>query len=362
MNYRTAIILAAQDLVSASGTKTIDLNISDIISRIIIRWQVTKSISYMNSYAHSDILKIELVDGSDVLHSLNGGQNQALCIYDRKVPTMLEGGIIGANAQISHYGIDFGRFLFDPVLAFDPKQFRNPQLKITYNEALSDTGNEANELEIWAECFDEKVVSPMGFLSAKEHHSYTPASSGVYEYIQLPTDRVIRKMLIQGYLADHEPWYQVAEAKLDEDNDKRIPFDWNLEKYYQVRKSRDLMVMDSIATQLEVTARAYYLTPTDYWAGLILQNTDPSYSAGVPYVGAGGVFSCSVAGGGGTENNGISHGWLPNHCFQFPFGDQQDMADWYDATKVGSLRLRLKSGGGYSGSDIATVIQQLRSY
>jgi len=361
MRYRTATLLSAID-VGASGTKVIDINVKDIVSRIIMRWSVTKSVSYMMSYAHKDITKIELVDGSEVLHSLNGGQNQALIMYDRKCPTLLEGGIIGANAQISYFGIDFGRFLFDPLLAFDPKRFLNPQLKITFDENVSDTGVEANEMEVWAECFDERAVSPMGFLSANELYNYTPAASGVYEYIQLPTDRVIRKMLIQGYKADAEPWYQVSDAKLDEDNDKRIPFDWNLEKYFQVRKGIDPMVMDSIATQLEVTARAYYLTPTDYWAGLILQNTDASRSASVPYVGAGGVFSCSVAGGGGTENNGISHGWLPNHCFQFPFGDEKDPEDWYDVTKVGSLRLRLKSGAGYSSSAIGVVLQQLRKY
>ena len=359
MRYRTATLLSAID-VDAAGTKVIDINVKDIVSRIIIRWQVTKTVSYMMSYAHRDITKIELVDGSEVLHSLNGGQNQALCIYDRRCPTLLEGGIIGANAQISYFGIDFGRFLFDPLLAFDPKRFLNPQLKITYDENVSDTGVTANELEIWAECFDERAVSPMGFLSANELYNYTPAASGVYEYIQLPTDRVIRKMLIQGYKADAEPWYQVSDAKLDEDNDKRIPFDWNLEKYFQVRKGIDPMVMDSIATQVSIAAHDYYLTPTDYWAGLMGASSAAAGPPYVTYVGAGGVFAVSSA--AGSEFNGVSHGWLPNHCFQFPFGDDQDTEDWYDVTKVGSLRLRLKSGAGYASSAIGVVLQQLRKY
>lgn len=359
MNYRTALILAAQDLVAASGTKVIDLNIADIISRIIIRWQIKKSKNGMDSYQHSDITKIELVDGSDVLHSLNGGQNQALCIYDRKVPTMLEGGIINANAQISYYGIDFGRFLFDPVLAFDPKNFRNPQLKISYNEALSDNGADENELEIWAECFDEKVVSPVGFLSAKEHHSYTPASGGVYEYVKLPTDRVLRKMLIQGYHSAAEPWYQVAEARLDEDNDKRIPFDWNMEKYFQVRKSIDPAVEDAVAIAQTANSCPLYLTPSDYWATYIALGQTSKAPAGVGSSGKGGYFLLTA---GCTQQQGLTRGWLPNHCFQFPFGDQMDLDDWYDVTKVGSLRLRLKSGDGYANSDIATIIQQLRRY
>lgn len=360
MNYRTATILAATDLVSASGTKTIDINIADIISRICIRWAIGKLAVGMSSYAHRDILKIELVDGSEVLHSLNGGQNQALCIFDRKAPTMLEGGIINANDQISFYGIDFGRYLFDPMLAFDPKKFKNPQLKITYNEALSDTSATVNSLEIWAECFDEKAVSPMGFLSAKELQNYTPASSGAYEYIQLPTDRTIRKMLIQGYKSAFEPWYQVTNARLDEDNDKRVPFDWNLEKYCMARKSIDPPVHDVVAIQSSGGGTALYVTPTEYWATLVTQGQGAGTQSGTGASGKGGYFL--VAPGGSTQLQAIATGWLPNHCFQFPFGDQNDPSDWYDVSKIGSLRLTLLSGAGYATSAIGVILQQLRSY
>ena len=358
MNYRTATLLSAID-VGASGTKVIDINVADIISRIILRWQVTKKHSGMNSYQHKDITKIELVDGSEVLHSLDGGQNQALCIYDRKVPTMNHGQEISPNGQMSYYGIDFGRFLHDPVLAFDPKKFRNPQLKITYNEAISDTSASVNEMEVWAECFDEKVVTPMGFLSAKELYNYTPAASGVYEYIQLPTDRVLRKMLIQGYLKAYEPWYQVSEARLDEDNDKRIPFDWDLEKYYQVRKGIDAQINEVVQAYAGGATYTRYLTPTDYWASaqLTARGGNPAYQT-EPGRGGYFIFRCSID----DEVKALITGWLPNHCFQFPFGDQQDLADWYDVTKIGSLRLRLKSGGGYSGSNIGVILQQLRKY
>jgi len=360
MRYRTATLLAAEDQTAGAGVKVIDINVADIISRIVIRWQVTMATVGMSSYQHKDITKIELIDGSDVLHSLDGGQNQALCIFDRKCPTMNEGGIINANALISYYGIDFGRFLFDPQLAFDPKKFRNPQLRITYDENVADTTATANELEIWAECFDERVPAPMGFLSAREFYSYTPGASGVYEYILLPTDRLLRKMLIQGYKKSYEPWYQVSEARLDEDNDKRIPFDWNLEKYFQVRKGIDPPVKEIVAIGHSGSACVFYFTPTDYWATFVTQGQGAGTQAGTGASGKGGAFT--IATGGSTQSQGIVTGWLPNHCFQFPFGDQDDMADWYDVTKIGNLRLRLKSGAGYATSACAVVLQQLRKY
>ena len=168
MKYRRTILLAATD-VGAAGTKTIDINVAQPISRIGMEWKIFKSVSLMHSYAHKDITKIELVDGSDILHSLDGGKNQALCILDRKVGSMNQGQWIGGANQRSFYGIDFGRYLYDPQLALDPARFKNLQLKVSHNKAISDTGGTLGTLEVWAEIFDEKVISPIGFQIGRAH-------------------------------------------------------------------------------------------------------------------------------------------------------------------------------------------------
>ena len=359
MNYRTATILAEESLTT-TGTKTIEINVADIISRLVIAWRVSKSKHGMDSYAYKDISKIELVDGSDVLHSLDGGQNQALCIYDRKCSTMNHGQHFNGNSDYSIFGIDFGRFLFDPVLALDPKRFKNLELKISYDVDVADTGVTTGYLEVWAQCFDEKVVSPMGFLTAKDFESWTLSAAGAYKYVDLPTDRVIRKMLIQGYKSAVEPWYQVIQAKLSEDNDKRIPFDWDLEDYHRLMKGVWTPVIEQFYGHGDHSGNyAFYVTPTDYFV-------IPNLTA------VGDISQCSVTGiakGGyfkpftdvDAHVLGTIHGFLPNHCFEFPFGDPQDPSDWYDVTKLGSLRLRLKSGSGSSGN-VDTILQQLRKY
>jgi len=313
----------------------------------------------MNSYPHKDITKIELVDGSDVLHSLDGGQNQALCIFDRRCPTMNHGQYINANSQRSVYGIDFGRFLNDPMLAFDPTKFRNPQLKVAYDSDVSDDGVSDGTLEVWAEVFDEKVISPIGFLMSKEHHSRTPPATG-YWYVDLPTDYLLRKMLVQGYRSAYEPWYQVSEAKLSEDNDRRVPFDVDLEKYHQLRKGEDTPVEEGVVVQSSGAGTAAYLQATDYWASLILNGQGAGDEAGVGASGRGGYYL--VTPGGSSQLQGVQRGWLPNHCFQFPFGNQQDLDDWYDITRLGSLILRLKAGDGGASGTVAVILQQLRRY
>jgi hypothetical protein len=359
MKYRTYELLSAEDQTAGAGTKSIDIGGAQPISRIIIRWLITKATVGMHSYPHKDITKIELVDGSDVLHSLDGGQNQALCIYDRKCPTMTHGQSINANSQRSFFGIDFGRFLFDPLLAFDPKKFKNPQLKITYDEDVSDTGATANTLAVWAECFDEKDVQPIGFLTAKNIESWSLSAAGAYHYVDLPTDRPIRKMLIQGYRKAYEPWYQVAGARLSEDNDKRVPFDWTLEDYHQIRKGMDPHVEELLVSDITGAAGVYYVTPTDYWVSLISQGQTAGTQLGTGSTGRGGAFTLAVGGSG--QFNAIVRGWLPNHCYQFPFGDQMDPDDWYDVSNIDSLKLRLLSGSGTSGN-VDTILQQLRLY
>lgn len=359
MKYRRTTLLAETNLTPA-GTKTIDINIADPISRIAFSWRVTKASEGMASYAHKDITKIELVNGSEVLHSLDGGQNQALCIYDRGTKTMNHGQHLSSNSEFSIFGIDFGRFLFDPVLALDPKRFRNLQLKITYNFAVADTSATLGYLEVWAECFDEKVISPMGMLIAKNFESWSLSAASAYHYVDLPTDRVIRKMLLQGYRAAYEPWYQVMQWRIDEDNEKRIPFDISdLEDYYRMCKGTGFgQVHEQFEGLVQSGTKTYYLTPTDYYPNMSVMDLE-TQTATLGVSGRGGQFVLTRSGDYWVY--GTVAGYVPNHCFCFPFGDQKDIDDWYDVTKIGSLRERLVSGSGTSGN-VDTILQQLYKY
>lgn len=358
MNYRVATILA-EDTWEDAGTKTIDVNIKDIISRIIIGVRENTGGEKMAAQMAANITKVELIDGSDVLHSLNGLENQAVCIYDRRIHTMNHPAVTGGSSMYCTLGIDFGRYLFDPELAFDPTKFRNPQLKITYDVDVVRSVATSLLVEIWAECFDEKVVSPVGFLVSKELHSRTPPASG-YWYVDLPTDLMMRKLFIRGFRAKFEPWYQVIEAKLSEDNDKRIPFDWDLEDYHRVKKGEWLPVIEGLVGYAGIgDAYEKFVTPTDYYMSMAFTPND-NLTPYTLYPAKGGYlfFQCS----GGALLMGSVYGWLPNHCFEFPFGDPKDLADWYDVTRVGSLRLRLKAGAGEANGTVGVITQQLRRY
>lgn len=359
MKYRVAKILA-QESLRAAGTKTIDLNVAEPISRIDLRYQVTKSKQAMDGPPAKDITKIELVDGSDVLHTLSGYENQALCIYDRRVPTMNEGAVINANPLISIYGIDFGRFLWDPMFAFLPGKFKNPQLKITYNTLLSDTGGTLPLLEVIGHIFDEKAVSPAGFLMSKEIYSATSPKSTAHAYVDLPTDYPIRQMLLRGYEDAYEPWQAILEARLDEDNLKRVPFDWDIEQYFMVMKGVWPVVEESLIGEDPAAGTVFYVTPTDYWCQVIGNSRGGIAPFMATDLNRGGKATIYLSSSG--QFHAIGRGYLPNHCIQFPFGLQDQPDDWYDVTKKGSVQLRIKGGLRGENTEFQVVLQQLRKY
>ncbi|MBU2249579.1 MAG: hypothetical protein KKD77_22725 [Gammaproteobacteria bacterium] len=361
MNYRLATVLSLKSL-GAPGVEVIDINLSDLISRIDIGWQPTLADTAMAAALAAGISKIELVDGSDVLHSLNGRESQALCIYDRRVPTMNHAELINGADAYATFGIDFGRFLYDPDLAFDPKKFLNPQLKITHDRTAIGASTSTHYLEVYAHCFDEKVISPIGFLTAKEYYSYTPAAENAYEHIDLPTDHPIRQLLLRNYRAQYSPRRVVDYFRLDEDNEKRIPIDVEMEAYIRRMKGVWHEISEGFVNYCGTGTDYYkYVTPTDHMTQMLGCGDDVTSYANVHdyikggYVQIYGVLSAMMF---------IGHvmGYLPHHCIQFPFGRQDQIDDWYDVTKLGSLRARLQSGSDYSGATVSLILQQLRRY
>ena len=361
MKYRKTTIFARSDL-GAAGTKTIDINIKDIISRIEVTFEGYVDGLQATQWA-ANITKLELVDGSEVLFSLSGMECQALNIYSRKCPTMQSPFSCGGNYWLGTFAIDFGRYLFDPVLAFDPKRFNNPQLKITWDEDASCASTETSYIEVIADVFDEFVVSPIGFLMAKEHHSYTPAANNAYEYIDLPTDHPIRQILVRAFLTQKTPDTVVDEIRISEDNDKRVVLDQELTRYVKQMCGVWTPIQElweEYATIVTSTTYYRYFTPSSVYSsalaaphqGFKVFATEDSMRGGyLPWHGEDGIMF-----------RGHVTGWLPLHCIQFPFGIADEIDSWYDVTQKGSVMLRLLSAANYSGSVVSTVLEQLRKY
>lgn len=358
MNYRVAKILAPEDLGGA-GTKVIDINIADVISRIDIIFRTKNAANTFDDHPAANVTKIELVDGSDVLFSLNGRETQALNFYDRLRP--VDNHMTGSNGEWMRavFGIDFGRFLYDPVLAFDPTKFTNPQLKITWDENLACTTAADNYMTVIAHLFDELKPTPTGFLMSKNVYTYTPEANA-YEYINLPTDRAFRKMLLGSDQEAYTFTQMIAEMKLSEDNDKRVPMDTTGDELFWLIKQLYPEYIENIYMAISNSATSFRVTPFE---DAVLVGSLTSTSQGLFGVfGNGGIAAFTTETGAETVYF-LCKGYIPHGLVSIPFGNQAEPGDWYDVTKVGSLVLRLKAGASLGSSPLARIItQQQRNY
>ena len=359
MNYRHAEVLAEQDL-GESGTKIIDIDVKDPISRLTLIHRPVGGSNTPIAHPVKNIVKIELVDGSEVLYSLNGYQGQALNCFDSKQPIIQEVDGRTGGVPMCYVHLDFGRWMWDEELAFDPKRFKNPQLKLTWNEANYDASCTSHGFMIYASVFDEKIISPLGFLMSKLIKSFAP-TSGAYEYTDLPTDYPMRKLFVQGLKYGAGVRGLIEQIRLSEDNDKRIPIDGDVD---HLRSFLDEMGGDCIdvirGNCAFAASQYYYCTPSNVFTLTAVGDVAARViAAGAP---SGGRF-WAQAETGVTGIVVVARGKNPHGCIGIPFGNQDNLNDWYDVTKLGSLRLRLKGGtSSVAGDEVNICTQQLKRY
>jgi hypothetical protein len=356
MNYRKATMLARES-ASTAATKTIDVDLSDVISRIQIRFEPINNGNVQTAHPAKCVSKIELVDGSDVLMSLSGMEAQALDFYDTKQGREYEMDMRNDMPDQEFFNLNFGRKLWDPLLAFDPKKFKNPQLKITHNRALGGSAPDDAYLSVYADVFDEKVVTPVGWLMAKEFFNYTVTASA-YKYIDLPKDHILRKIMVQALVANTTFTDQIDELKISEDNDKKVPIDLGLYQFIVGIMKKYPLYQEIIAQTLPTVGdNTTYVTPGEY------VNVNPGV------IGTATVYKNATNGGGvctlnasaAAECRSLVTGYMPHGCLPVEFGDPDVPEDWYDITKIGDLKLRLHAPGGATAS-VNVILQQLRKY
>jgi len=358
MNHRVATVLSEESITTAA-TKVIDLDMADIISRIQINVEVEMPGDVLGDHPAAVLSNIELVDGSDVLFSMSGKEAQALDYFQNGIMPLNAITDRDGNDCITVFNINFGRFLYDEMLAFDPKKFRNPQLKITHNYAACGGAPSDARMEVRAYLFDEKVPAPMGFLMSKEYYQYTSGLVDTYHSVDMPLDYITRRYMILGTASGYFCQQVVNEIRLSEDNAKRIPYDtkvWQLLKYLHQAYPR----IEEYAhiTGLAAT-RAIYASPTqdivlngigDAVTNILSVSAIPTKMPITMDITADGAVSMQIS------------GYDPHYAFILPLGRADDPADWYDVTKLGNLKLRFKAGSAGVSGVVEVVTEQLRKY
>lgn len=359
MNYRATTLFALKNY-TAAATELIPINLSDPISRLIIRLQLYNNGSGSTTGHPCKAMKlIELTDGSDVLFSLNGLEAYALNFFHNgKLPSdwLM---YLDNNYLNIFFLIDFGRWLWDPDLALDPKRFNNLQLKIDMDESLGGKAPDASTMQLEALCFDQKAVTPSGFLSARKIKEYTMGSAS-HEYTDLPTDKKIRKLIIKALLAGTELDQTMDHAKLSEDNDKHVVFDHTIHMLGLLYPEENQEIHEHIYAQSNTSAVDIHCTPSNRVAGAVTAWQAAAGGYHTFYDGDGGL--AHIIGSASNPVDIILRGWGPNGCVCVPMGDQYDPNDWYDPSGLKNLRLDLLSKAAGSTYAAQILLQQLRLY
>jgi len=358
MKYRLSKFFARKDY-TADTTEIIPINIKDPISQIIIKFEGLNTTSIPLGHILDCITKIELVDGSDVLFSLNGKETEALDWYHnhgqlRHSYNML----LNTNYPSRIIAINFGRYLWDKDYAFDPTQFRNPQLRISLDINAGGQTFAHNWLTCFANIFEDEVLPLKGFLMTKQLKQHAVAST-VHVYTDLPTDYPYRALYYRVYAASLEPTWLLANLKLSEDQDKRVPIDNSGEEILDLLQQEYPPVEEAMYIASAIAGRTIYITPCQHvivlgttWA------TSPQANNLASEDGEGGNLTTYQLADGKNQQI-VVRGYIPHGVFEVPFGVKDDPADWYDVRGIGSLRADM-TGGNTGNASI--FIEQVRGY
>lgn len=358
MLYRHASILANKDL-GASGTEPISITISDPISAITIVHLPVGGSNTPAGHPVKNIEQIDLKDGSDLLYSCTGFQGQALNVFESKEPIIQEVDARTGGTPLTYVHLHFGRWLWDKELALDPKRHNNLDLYIKWNEVNYDASCTSHGFVVYGHVMEDPALSPVGFLMSKQQRSYEP-SSGAWESTNLPGDYPIRKLILKGLKAGAGIRGLIQEIKVDEDLDKRIIIDGDIHELRSFLDQYGGDCIDVIRGNVGTSSVYYYCTPSNVFSHSSDGDTAARVIAsGLPIGGRLWI----IAETGTTGFSTTVRGKNPHGCVQIPFGNQDDMTDWWNLTGGKKGRVRVKGGtSSASGDTVEVVTQQLRRY
>jgi len=372
MKIRDVVLQDRLDQMVNARTWTFNINLVDPVTEFKV-WFFAKNYATGPNEAGCIpylIEEIAVIDGSEVIVSMNGAECMAMYCFDHGRAPFHWHQEMGGMSQYWCLPITFGRHLWDPEWIFDPRKFRNPQLRITFDVAnLLPAGAAggyalpvvgAPQISVWAKIMEEGA-RPRGYLMTKQLKEFASLARG-QEITYLPTDFPIRKVMIRAYKQCGQMNDAITRLKLSQDEDKWIPWDLNSHDFIWLMRDWFPEISWHLKHSMDDLEQREHYGGT-YCQGLL---TCASDGAAVSVRGwAGNCFTADITDitGGATTDIEV---WskcqtrTPFDCYCYPFGDQDNAEDWLQVAPMGNLRLILTQGTlGYLEQ---IVVQQAHPY
>jgi hypothetical protein len=260
----------------------------------------------------------------------------------------------------------FGRYLYDKLYAFNALAHKNPQLKITFDEAttraagatgfVSDSWNVSILVKLM-----EDTTPPIGFLSLREIEAFTSVASGDHR-TEMPTDKVIRLISTRVYESGTHMENHVSNYKLSADGGKRVFFDLlyrnmrdKCSEYFKPIKVPQYTQADDDEWHQSWLGDGFYAT--------IRAHADTQIATSARH--SGGRLRMQMATHAGAAVNAFAvhfavEGFPLHQSFVYPFGRLDDPEDWLDARRYNKLDYILTQGN--AGATIQVLAQQVQPY
>jgi len=362
------VVLQYRYALNDAGTWTFNINLVDPVTEFKVWFMANNNATGPNEAGCIPYLidEVAIVDGSEVIASLNGPEAFALSGYDMGRLPYHHHQEQGGMTNYWCLPIHFGRTLTDPQWIFDPKKFRNPQIRLTWDlEAVAAVGANAwatgtAAVSVWAKVMEEGAT-PVGYLMSKEVKEFTSAASGD-EITYLPTDFNLRKLMVRAYKKGGALTDVFSNVKLSQDEDKWVPWDLNMHDFLFLMwdwfDEMDIHLRNQADDNEE---REHYMDAYSFGMAVGGEADDIVGVSGF----ANNVYTLHDVTDAGASSTDAQHfvessGINPFSTFCYPFGDQQDPNDWLKVGAMGNLRLLLSQAA--ADYTVQIVTQQAHPY
>ena len=372
MRTRDDALVYQETQSSDKTSKTFDLKYTDPLSALYLEFEATNGTTSNEDNFISDVItKIEIVDGGKPLYELPMNLLEALHFYKRKQAPVLFPSEWGSGSQRHGVLMMFGRALWDTDYAFNPKSYKNPQLKVSWDLGVvrtvsATTAFATGTLKISAIAkIMEGIGAPPSFLSAREVEAFTMVTSGSKK-IEMWTDYPWRLMMLRCYLEGYDPREMIERLTLNCDAGKFKPLD---ERYLQQLDAEEFARSGWVelthniyrATGGVIRGLCQVETQFEFKPNISTQFTDFVHTLNF----SGNVTLEIQAGAGGSAGTRLYWGQEKGHSLHGTvpvfFGDPMRPETWFNAKEFEGIDLFLyvPAAGGYAGVS-SVVLEQVR--
>jgi len=345
------------------------LDFKGALSAIAIYISATNGATYnKDNEIYKLVRKIEIKDGSKILHSVTGVQEQGLNAFDLgKVPEDSCRETPGYGQASMFYAM-FGPKFGHPRKWLDLRKYKNPTLYVDWNlEEVRAVGGDSyvdatGKISI-ALLLDEdpEALTYEGYHRTEETRNWTTVSSGE-EPVKLPVDWPIRNIMVRAYQANRDPTSAISKLKMDCDKGTFLPYE--IDTAYLVKWINDALGYHPVwskytyrahGEQIETPLSRVQSMNVESWGATPRIISVDVFWNGSPFLNLVDHAGATVVAAESQKLEG--HGELFQSCMFLPFGSPLLEEPYFDAAKYTEIILKCTQGS--AGRAASVVTQQL---